>query len=102
MENVNETMKNTIFNMVTEIEESTIELETLPDLIQLYIENYDIDSRELSENQLFDFSHSSEKLYSLLFLIQLTIRKVKETQNDIVSRYMKSSRNTESTTETAK
>lgn len=52
------------------IEDAMIELDTLPDLIQLFIGSYKLDQGELTQEQKIDLGNSRKELYSLLTVIQ--------------------------------
>ena len=102
MNNTVETSKKVICEMSNEIEDTLIEVGTLPDLFQVFIENYGIDMRELTEAQRYDLGNAGGKLYNLLTLAQRIIWTLEEKQERIVSRYIKSSESTATTTETTK
>lgn len=102
MNNTVETSKKVIWEMGNEIEDTLIEVGTLPDLFQVFIENYGIDMRELSQDQKYDLGNAGGKLYNMLTLAQRIIWALEEKQGDIITRYIKSSESTDTTTETTK
>ena len=53
-----------------DVENAVAGLEELPRLLQLLIDNYNLDSAELTENERFDLGMASNTLYSVLYIVQ--------------------------------
>lgn len=72
-------MNNTAYSLrdvrevFTEVENATAGLDELPRLLQLLIDNYNLDSAELTENEMFDLSMASHNIYSVLYIVQSSL-----------------------------
>ena len=78
-----ETMEHTAF-LVSEMYMDLLpELETLPDLLELLIENYDLDCTKFSRAQIIDLGNAHNIVFSVLKTVQNSLwtylEKVKET-----------------------
>ena len=72
-------MNNTAYSLrevrevFTEVENATAGLDELPRLLQLLIDNYNLDSTELTENEMFDLGMASHTIYSVLYIVQSSL-----------------------------
>lgn len=67
----------------TEVENAVAGLDLLPQLLQLLIDRYNLDSNELTENEMFDLSRASNTLYSVLYTVQSSLYTMNEKLENI-------------------
>ena len=102
MNNTVETSKKIFFDYMHDVDEALIDVEMLPDIVQVFIENYKLDNLERTDGERCDLGDVGGKLYSLLTLVERTIWTAIEKKEAAYDRYKKSSESTATTTETTK
>ena len=83
------------FEIMSEVEDIIIHLEELPDVIQLLIENFKLDEKEITKSDELDLINRRDMIYSVLTLAQRTIWEVCDGISDI--KLKKAQTTTEST-----
>lgn len=97
-----ETKAKALWDYVNDVDEALIDVEMLPDIVQVFIENYKLDSLERTDGERYDLGNAGGKLYSLLTLVERTIWTAIEKKEAAYDKYKKSSESTATTTETTK
>lgn len=81
---MNDTKKSkTVAEVLTEVSNATIELETMPTIIQLLIDNLKLDMRDWTEFDEADYINNRNTVYRVLDLIQRTIWSTTEALNNL-------------------
>lgn len=81
---MNDTKKSkTVAEVLTEVSNATIELETMPTIIQLLIDNLKLDMRDWTEFDEADYINNRNTVYRVLDLVQRTIWSTTETLNNL-------------------
>lgn len=81
---MNDTKKSkTVAEVLTEVSNATIELETMPTIIQLLIDNLKLDMRDWTEFDEADYIKNRNTVYRVLDLVQRTIWSTTETLNNL-------------------
>ncbi len=81
---MNETKKSkTVAEVLTEVSNATIELETMPTIIQLLIDNLKLDMRDWTEFDEADYINNRNTVYRVLDLVQRTIWSTTEALNNL-------------------
>lgn len=97
-----ETKAKALWDYMNDVDEALIDVEMLPDIVQVFIENYKLDSLERTGGERYDLGNAGGKLYSLLTLVERTIWTAIEKKEAAYDKYKKSSESTATTTETTK
>lgn len=81
---MNDTKKTkTVAEVLTEVSNATIELETMPTIIQLLIDNLKLDMRDWTEFDEADYINNRNTVYRVLDLVQRTIWSTTEALNNL-------------------
>lgn len=81
---MDETKKSkTVAEVLTEVSNATIELETMPTIIQLLIDNLKLDMRDWTEFDEADYINNRNTVYRVLDLVQRTIWNTTEALNNL-------------------
>lgn len=81
---MNDTKKSkTVAEVLTEVSNATIELETMPTIIQLLIDNLKLDMRDWTEFDEADYIKNRNTVYRVLDLVQRTIWSTTEALNNL-------------------
>lgn len=81
---MNDTKKlKTVAEVLTEVSNATIELETMPTIIQLLIDNLKLDMRDWTEFDEADYINNRNTVYRVLDLVQRTIWSTTEALNNL-------------------
>ena len=81
---MNDTKKSkTVAEVLTEVSNATIELETMPTIIQLLIDNLKLDMRDWTEFDEADYINNRNTVYRVLDLVQRTIWNTTEALNNL-------------------
>ena len=81
---MNETKKSkTVAEVLTEVSNATIELETMPTIIQLLIDNLKLDMKDWTEFDEADYINNRNTVYRVLDLVQRTIWSTTEALNNL-------------------
>lgn len=81
---MNDTKKSkTVAEVLTEVSNATIELETMPTIIQLLIDNLKLDMRDWTEFDEADYINNRNTVYRVLDLVQRTIWSTTEALNNL-------------------
>lgn len=81
---MNETKKSkTVAEVLTEVSNATIELETMPTIIQLLIDNLKLEMRDWTEFDEADYINNRNTVYRVLDLVQRTIWSTTEALNNL-------------------
>lgn len=81
---MNETKKSkTVAEVLTEVSNATLELETMPTIIQLLIDNLKLDMRDWTEFDEADYINNRNTVYRVLDLVQRTIWSTTEALNNL-------------------
>ena len=97
-----ETKAKALWDYMNDVDEALIDVEMLPDIVQVFIENYKLDSLERTDGERYDLGNAGGKIYSLLTLVERTIWTAIEKKEAAYDKYKKSSESTATTTETTK
>lgn len=62
--------EKTAFELCGEYEEALIELDTLPDLLEILIRRFNLDHTELTEAERFDLSMGHAEIFSVVSTVQ--------------------------------
>lgn len=73
----------TVAEVLTEVSNATIELETMPTIIQLLIDNLKLDMRDWTEFDEADYINNRNTVYRVLDLVQRTIWSTTEALNNL-------------------
>lgn len=71
------------FDVMKEVENATLEIDKLPDLLQLIIENYHLDHEELTESEKYDLGIAGNTIFSVLYMVQNSLYDMSEKLNAI-------------------
>lgn len=71
------------FDVMKEVENATLEIDKLPDLLQLIIENYHLDHEELTESEMYDLGIAGHTIFSVLYMVQNSLYDMSEKLNAI-------------------
>jgi len=88
-------MMNNITEFYNRIEDSTLQLGLIPDVLQTLIDDLNLEERELTLYQQMELSRSHKKLYSVLTLAQLTIWETLESLDKIYHEEVQKPRETD-------
>ena len=81
---MNDTKKSkTVAEVLTEVSNATLELETMPTIIQLLIDNLKLDMRDWTEFDEADYINNRNTVYRVLDLVQRTIWSTTEALNNL-------------------
>lgn len=81
---MNDTKKSkTVAEVLTEVSNATIELETMPTIIQLLIDNLKLEMRDWTEFDEADYINNRNTVYRVLDLVQRTIWSTTEALNNL-------------------
>lgn len=81
---MNDTKKSkTVAEVLTEVSNATIELETMPTIIQLLIDNLKLDMKDWTEFDEADYINNRNTVYRVLDLVQRTIWSTTEALNNL-------------------
>lgn len=81
---MDETKKlKTVAEVLTEVSNATLELETMPTIIQLLIDNLKLDMRDWTEFDEADYINNRNTVYRVLDLVQRTIWNTTEALNNL-------------------
>ena len=81
---MNDTKKSkTVAEVLTEVSNATLELETMPTIIQLLIDNLKLDMRDWTEFDEADYINNRDTVYRVLDLVQRTIWSTTEALNNL-------------------
>ena len=81
---MNDTKKSkTVAEVLTEVSNATLELETMPTIIQLLIDNLKLDMRDWTEFDEADYINNRNTVYRVLDLVQRTIWNTTEALNNL-------------------
>lgn len=81
---MNETKKSkTVAEVLTEVSNATLELETMPTIIQLLIDNLKLDMKDWTEFDEADYINNRNTVYRVLDLVQRTIWSTTEALNNL-------------------
>jgi len=86
---------NNITEFYNRIEDSTLQLGLIPDVLQTLIDDLNLEERELTLYQQMELSRSHKKLYSVLTLAQLTIWETLESLDKIYHEEVQKPRETD-------
>ena len=67
----------------TDVENAVVGLDELPRLLQLLIDNYNLDSAELTEDERFNLSMANNTIYSVLYVVQNSLYNMSEKLQNI-------------------
>ena len=73
----------TVAEVLTEVSNATLELETMPTIIQLLIDNLKLDMRDWTEFDEADYINNRNTVYRVLDLVQRTIWSTTEALNNL-------------------
>ena len=73
----------TVAEVLTEVSNATLELETMPTIIQLIIDNLKLDMRDWTEFDEADYINNRNTVYRVLDLVQRTIWNTTEALNNL-------------------
>lgn len=73
----------TVAEVLTEVSNATLELETMPTIIQLLIDNLKLDMRDWTEFDEADYINNRNTVYRVLDLVQRTIWNTTEALNNL-------------------
>ena len=76
--NMDNTKNRAAIDVFTDVEESIINLEAMPDVIQCLIDALKLSEREATAEELFDLVRNRKTIYNVLMLTQNTIRQTIE------------------------
>lgn len=71
------------FDVMEEVENATLEIDELPRLLQLLIDNYHLDNREFTESEMYNLGIAGHTLYSVLDIVQNRLYDMSEKLNAI-------------------
>lgn len=81
---MNDTKKSkTVAEVLTEVSNATLELETMPTIIQLLIDNLKLDMKDWTEFDEADYINNRNTVYRVLDLVQRTIWSTTEALNNL-------------------
>ena len=81
---MNDTKKSkTVAEVLTEVSNATLELETMPTIIQLLMDNLKLDMRDWTEFDEADYINNRNTVYRVLDLVQRTIWNTTEALNNL-------------------
>lgn len=73
-----EVQLKSVHELMSEVEDISIKINELPDVIQLLIEGYKLDERDWTENEEYDFIVNRGKVYNVLTLVQRILWEVND------------------------
>ena len=66
-----------------DVENAVVGLEELPRLLQLIIDNYHLDNREFTKNEMYDLGIAGHTIYSVLYIVQRSLYDMSDKLNAI-------------------
>lgn len=64
--NTQPTELKSAFDVMEEVENAILEIDELPRLLQLLIDNYHLDKKELTKSEMYDLGIAGHTIYSVL------------------------------------
>lgn len=89
--------QKTGFEVYCEVEEATSGLEELSGVIQLLIDNYDLSSREWTQEKAMDLGLGCKAIYATLTTVQFRIQDISEKLHRIATKKDPDQEDTETT-----
>ena len=81
--NTQPTELKSAFDVMDEVENAILELDELPRLLQLLIDNYHLDKREFTESEMYDLGIAGHTIYSVLYMVQNSLYDMSDKLNAI-------------------
>lgn len=81
--NTQPTELKSAFDVMDEVENAILELDELPRLLQLLIDNYHLDNREFTKNEMYDLGIAGHTIYSVLYIVQRSLCDMSDKLNAI-------------------
>jgi len=87
MDNTNNKVElKSVFELMGEVEDISIKINELPDVIQLLIENNKLDEKDWTQDDEYDFIIQRGKIYNVLTLVQRILWEVNDEFNALTIR----------------
>lgn len=81
--NTQPTQLKSAFDVMEEVENAILEIDELPRLLQLLIDNYHLGNKEFTENEMYDLGIAGHTIYSVLYIVQRSLYDMSEKLNAI-------------------